>query len=79
MAKPQPPNAGDIQQPRQDKPSPGKAGEWQNQADGTRTDPPAQGYDTPHEGAVRDEGTENQGGKWVPGAGSPPDKSSKDR
>jgi hypothetical protein len=79
MAKPQRPNAGDIEQPRQDKSSPGKAGEWRNQADGTRTDPPAQGYDTPHEGAVRDEGTENLGGKWMPRADPHPEKVSKDR
>jgi hypothetical protein len=58
MAKPQERNADAVEQPRPGNPSPAQSGEWQNQADGTRTAPPAQGYDTPHEGAVRDEGTE---------------------
>jgi hypothetical protein len=65
MAKPQRPDAGTIERPRQGKPSPAK--------------PPAEGYDTPHEGAVRDEGTENQGGKWQPRQDSPAGKNAKDR
>jgi len=65
MAKPQRPNASTIDQPRPGQPSPAKSG--------------AQGYDTPHEGAVRDEGTENQGGKWQPRKDSPAGKNAKDR
>jgi hypothetical protein len=80
MAKPQH-DAGTVKQAPQAKPSPAKSGEWQNQADGARTDRPAEGpaegYDTPHEGAVRDEGTENQGGKWQPRKDSPTDKNAK--
>ncbi len=63
MAKRQRPNDSANESPRQGKPSPGSQ--------------PAQGYDTPHEGAVRDEGTENLGGTWMPRGESRPDKLSK--